>query len=132
MPSTAMGWPIDPTGLTEGLIRLRDHYGNPDVYVTENGACFSDSLATEGTVRDVDRIAYLRDHLAAVREAITVGVKLRGYFVWSLLDNFEWEEGYSRRFGVIYVDFKTLKRAPKASYQWLTQFIKTNSHQKQR
>ena len=132
MPSTAMGWPIDPTGLTEGLIRLRNHYGNPDVYVTENGACFSDSLATEGTVRDVDRIAYLRDHLAAVREAITAGVKLRGYFVWSLLDNFEWEEGYSRRFGVIYVDFKTLKRAPKASYQWLTQFIKTNSHQKQR
>ena len=65
-------------------------------------------------------------------EAITAGVKLRGYFVWSLLDNFEWEEGYSRRFGVIYVDFKTLKRAPKASYQWLTQFIKTNSHQKQR
>jgi beta-glucosidase/6-phospho-beta-glucosidase/beta-galactosidase len=67
-----------------------------------------------------DRIAYLRDHLVAVREAITAGVKLRGYFVWSLLDNFEWEEGYSRRFGVIHVDFNTLKRAPKASYQWLT------------
>jgi beta-glucosidase len=113
MPSTAMDWPIDATGLTEGLIRLRDHYGNPEVYVTENGACFNDLLGADGTVSDVDRIAYLRAHLAAAQDAITAGVKLHGYFVWSLLDNFEWQEGYSRRFGVIYVDFKTLKRTPK-------------------
>jgi beta-glucosidase len=124
MPSTAMDWPIDASGLTEGLIRLRDHYGNPDVYVTENGACFSDLVAADGAVSDVDRIDYLRAHLAAVQDALAAGVKLRGYFVWSLLDNFEWQEGYSRRFGVIYVDFKTLKRTPKASYQWLAKFIK--------
>jgi beta-glucosidase len=128
MASTAMGWPIDPTGLTEGLIRLRDQYGNPAIYVTENGACFTDSLGAEGTVRDDSRIAYLSDHLAAAQAALTSGVKLRGYFVWSLLDNFEWEEGYSRRFGVVYVDFKTLKRTPKSSYQWLAQTIKTTSH----
>jgi beta-glucosidase len=75
-------------------------------------------------VSDVDRIAYLRAHLAAAQDALTAGIKLRGYFVWSLLDNFEWQEGYSRRFGVIYVDFKTLKRTPKASYQWLAKYIK--------
>jgi beta-glucosidase len=119
-----MDWPIDAAGLTEGLIRLRDRYGNPDVYVTENGACFNDSLAADGTVSDVDRIDYLRAHLAAAQDALAAGVKLRGYFVWSLLDNFEWQEGYSRRFGVIYVDFKTLKRVPKASYQWLAILIK--------
>jgi beta-glucosidase len=128
MASTVMGWPIDPTGLTEGLIRLRDQYGNPDIYVTENGACFTDSLDAEGMVRDGKRIAYLSDHLAAAQAALTSGVKLRGYFVWSLLDNFEWEEGYSRRFGVVYVDFKTLKRTPKSSYQWLAQTIKATSH----
>jgi beta-glucosidase len=103
---------------------LRDHYGNPEVYVTENGACFNDLLGADGTVSDVDRIAYLRAHLAAAQDALKAGVKLRGYFVWSLLDNFEWQEGYSRRFGVVYVDFKTLKRTPKASYQWLAEFIK--------
>jgi beta-glucosidase len=121
---TAMGWPIDASGLTEELIRLRDRYGNVELYVTENGACYDDLLAADGTVQDDDRIAYLRDHLAAARRALAAGIKLRGYFVWSLLDNFEWAEGYSRRFGVIYVDFKTLKRTPKASYQWLAEFIK--------
>jgi beta-glucosidase len=78
-------------------------------------------------VLDNDRIAYLRDHISAVRDALAAGVKLRGYFVWSLLDNFEWVEGYSRRFGLIYVDFKTLKRTPKASYYWLAEFIKNHT-----
>jgi beta-glucosidase len=116
---TAIGWPIDPGGLTDELLRLRDRYGDPEMYVTENGACFDDPLAADGTVHDDDRIAYLRDHLAAARAALAAGVKLRGYFVWSLLDNFEWAEGYSRRFGVVHVDFKTLKRTPKASYLYL-------------
>jgi beta-glucosidase len=75
-------------------------------------------------VHDDDRVAYLREHLAAARGALAEGVNLRGYFVWSLLDNFEWAEGYSRRFGVVRVDFATQKRTPKASYQWLTEFIK--------
>src|SRR5437899_11475441 len=85
---TAFGWPIDAGGLTEELIRLRDRYGNPDLYVTENGACYDDPLAADGTVHDDDRIAYLREHLAAARRALAQGAKLRGYLVWSLLDNF--------------------------------------------
>jgi beta-glucosidase len=78
-------------------------------------------------VHDDDRIAYLREHLAAARRALAAGVKLRGYFVWSLIDNFEWAEGYSRRFGVVYVDFKTLKRTPKASCRWLAEFIRSQT-----
>jgi beta-glucosidase len=124
---TAMGWPVDASGLAEELIRLRDRYGNPELYVTENGACYDDELPATGFVLDNDRIAYLRDHLAAARHALAAGVRLRGYFVWSLLDNFEWAEGYSRRFGVVYVDFKTLKRTPKASYHWLAEFIKNHT-----
>jgi len=116
---TAFGWPIDPSGLTDALHRLRDQYGNPDIYVTENGACYDDPVAPDGTVHDDDRVAYLRDHLAAARRALADGVKLRGYFVWSLLDNFEWAEGYSRRFGVIHVDFASLKRTPKTSFAFL-------------
>ena len=124
MRFTSFGWPIDPSGLTDTLIRLRDHYGNPEVYVTENGACYEDPIAADGTVHDQDRIAYLREHLAAARGAITAGVKLRGYFVWSLLDNFEWAEGYARRFGIVQVDFKTLKRTPKASFAYLGDVIR--------
>ena len=121
---TAMGWPIDAGGLTEILIRLRDHYGNPDVYVTENGACYNDLVAADGTVHDEERVAYFREHLAASRAAIAAGVKLRGYFAWSLLDNFEWSEGFSRRFGIIHVDFKSQKRTPKSSYDYLADTIR--------
>jgi beta-glucosidase len=123
MRFTSFGWPIDASGLTDVLGRLRDHYGNPEIYVTENGACYDDPLAGDGTVHDDDRIAYLREHLAAARGALAAGVKLHGYFVWSLMDNFEWAEGYSRRFGVIHVDFATQKRTPKASYRWLAELI---------
>jgi len=87
--------------------------------VTENGACYDDPVAPDGTVHDDDRVAYLRDHLTAARRALADGVNLRGYFVWSLLDNFEWAEGYSRRFGIIHVDFASLKRAPKTSFAFL-------------
>jgi beta-glucosidase len=124
---TAMGWPVDAGALTEELIRLRDRYGNMELYVTENGACYDDKLLAGGVVVDNNRIAYLRDHLAAVLDALAAGVNLRGYFVWSLLDNFEWAEGYSRRFGIVYVDFKTLKRTPKASYHWLAEVIKNQT-----
>ncbi len=121
---TSFGWPIDPSGLTDELHRLRDHYGNPEMYVTENGACYDDPLAADGSVHDDDRVAYLRDHLAAVRRALADGVNLRGYFVWSLIDNFEWAEGYSRRFGVVHVDFATQKRTPKASFAYLADTIR--------
>jgi beta-glucosidase len=127
MRFTAMGWPIDAGALTEELIRLRDRYGNLELYVTENGACYEDKLLARDVVVDNERIAYLRDHLAAVLDALAAGVNLRGYFVWSLLDNFEWAEGYSRRFGVVYVDFRTLKRTPKASYHWLAKVIKSQT-----
>ena len=121
---TAMGWPIEPDGLTETLLRLRDGLGDPEIYVTENGACFDDSVAADGTVHDDARVAYLREHLAAAHAALVQGVKLRGYFVWSLLDNFEWGEGYSRRFGIIRVDFATQKRTPKTSFAFLADIIR--------
>ena len=121
---TAFGWPIDPSGLTDVLGRLRDDYGNPDVYITENGACFEDHVAADGTIRDDDRVEFLREHLAAARRAIADGVKLRGYFVWSLTDNFEWAEGFSRRFGVVHVDFAGQKRTPKASFAFLADTIR--------
>jgi beta-glucosidase len=124
---TAFGWPIDAGGLTDALIRLRDDYGNPQVYVTENGACYDDPLGADGIVHDADRIAYLREHLAAARAALAAKCNLRGYFVWSLLDNFEWGEGYSRRFGIVHVDFKSLKRTPKASFAFLADAIKRRS-----
>ncbi len=120
---TAMGWPIDPGALTEELRLLSERYDRPELYVTENGACFDDTVAADGVVHDDDRSAYLRDHLAAAQRALAAGVRLRGYFVWSLLDNFEWAEGYSRRFGIVHVDFATQKRTPKSSYRWLTEFI---------
>ena len=121
---TAIGWPIDAGGLSEMLIYLRDRYGDLDLYVTENGACCDDPVAADGAVHDQDRIAYLRAHLAAARHAIDAGVKLRGYFVWSLLDNFEWAEGYSRRFGIVHVDYATLKRTPKRSYDYLAKIMR--------
>jgi beta-glucosidase len=110
--------------LSEQLIGLRDRYGDLDLYVTENGACFDDPVAADGIVHDEDRVAYLREHLAAARHAIEAGVKLRGYFVWSLLDNFEWAEGYSRRFGIVHVDYATLKRTPKWSYAFLARIMR--------
>lgn len=121
---TGMGWPIEPDGLLEQLRDLRDRYGNPDVYISENGASFTDVVDPDGTVNDAARIAYLDGHLRAARQALREGVALRGYFVWSLIDNFEWAFGYSRRFGIVHVDFETLKRTPKASFDWLAGVIK--------
>jgi beta-glucosidase len=118
-PLTAMGWPIDANGLSDELTHLGQRAGDLDLYITENGACFDDTVSADGTIRDDARVAYLRDHIAAARRAIAAGVKLRGYFVWSLLDNFEWAEGYRRRFGVIHVDFSTQKRTPKSSFTYL-------------
>jgi beta-glucosidase len=121
---TDIGWPIDAGGLAEALMRLRDQYGNPETYVTENGACYNDHFAADGIVHDDDRTAYLRDHIAAARRALADGVKLKGYFAWSLLDNFEWAEGYTRRFGLIHVDFASQKRTPKASFAFMADTIK--------
>ena len=119
---TEMGWEVYPSGLYELLVRLRDDYEVPPLFVTENGAAFADRLV-DGTVEDPLRTAYVEQHLSAIARAIDDGVNVRGYFLWSLLDNFEWACGYSRRFGIVYVDFETLARVPKASYRWYRDFI---------
>jgi beta-glucosidase len=124
---TAFGWPIVPDGLREILVGLKQRYGQdlPPIYVTENGASFADALDERGEVADGPRIEFLEGHLRAVAEAIEAGVDVRGYFVWSLLDNFEWAAGYSQRFGLVYVDYPTQRRIPKASFRWYRDFIAT-------
>lgn len=119
---TDMGWEIYPAGLTELLVRLDRDYELPPVYITENGAAFRDAGATD-PVEDEDRRRYIESHIAATSEAIRLGVDVRGYFVWSLLDNFEWASGYAKRFGIVRVDFGSGKRSPKRSAHWYRRFI---------
>jgi beta-glucosidase len=119
---TAVGWEVYPDGLHELLLRLHEDYAPPPLYVTENGAAFGD-VRRNGTVEDPARTAYLERHLDAVARAIADGVRVDGYFVWSLLDNFEWARGYAPRFGLVYVDYETLERVPKQSYHWYRDFI---------
>jgi len=114
---TDMGWEIYPDGLSDLLVRLHREYELPDLYITENGAAFADTRLN-GNVPDPRRISYLERHLAALGDAIAQGVPVRGYFLWSLLDNFEWAFGFTKRFGIVYVDFETLERVPKASFAW--------------
>jgi beta-glucosidase len=122
-PLTATGWEIYPDGLREVLCRLRAEYAPPPLYVTEFGAAFDDVRVHDGCIHDVDRIAFLDASVAAVDAAIGAGVDVRGAFVWSLLDNFEWAEGYSKRFGLVYVDYPTLERVPKDSFDWYRALI---------
>jgi beta-glucosidase len=119
---TEMGWEVYPDGLHHLLVRLRDEYSSPPLFVTENGAAYADRLV-DGKVDDPERTSYVEGHLAAIGRAIEDGVPVRGYFLWSLLDNFEWALGYSRRFGIVHVDFETLERVPKASFRWYRDFI---------
>jgi beta-glucosidase len=114
-PQTAMGWEVYPQGLSEVLLWIKERYANPPVYLTENGAAFDDPLPARGEVQDPLRVDYLRRHLLAAADALRNGADLRGYFVWSLLDNFEWAHGYGKRFGLVHVDFATQRRTPKAS-----------------
>jgi beta-glucosidase len=115
-PTTVMDWPIVPSGLTDLLLRTQRDVGLP-IRVTENGMAARDVLV-DGRVRDDDRIAYLRDHLAAIHDAIAAGADVRGYYVWTLLDNFEWAWGYDKRFGIVHVDFATQARTLKDSARW--------------
>jgi len=113
---TETGWEVFPQGLTDTLVWVKERYGNPVIYVTENGAAFFDPPALEADrLADPLRVEYLRQHLRAVHAALRAGVDVRGYFAWSLLDNFEWALGYSKRFGIVHVDFDTQKRTPKDS-----------------
>jgi beta-glucosidase len=122
-PTTEMGWEIYPDGIYDVLVRLHRDYGVPSLYVTENGAAFPDVPRHDGRIDDRDRIDYLTQYLGAVARAIAEGVPIRGYFVWSLLDNFEWSYGYSKRFGLLYVDYPTLARVPKSSFYWYRDLI---------
>ncbi|WP_062216543.1 GH1 family beta-glucosidase [Streptomyces sp. NBRC 109706] len=126
IPETAMGWEIDPDGLYETLTRVWREYGPLPLYVTENGAAFDDRVEADGRVRDEARRAYLESHFAAAHRALSEGVDLRGYFVWSLMDNFEWAHGYGKRFGLVHVDFETQRRTMKDSGHWLAEITRAN------
>jgi beta-glucosidase len=126
-PRNSMGWPIDASGLYDLLVQLRDRVPGLPLYVTENGMAAEDYVDPEGGVDDQERITYLTDHLDAAARAIDAGVDLRGYFCWSFLDNFEWAEGYQKRFGLVYVDYGTQQRIPKASAAFYSAVVRANA-----
>jgi beta-glucosidase len=120
---TEMGWEIYPQALFDLLVRLHREYHVPAMFITENGAAFADEWNGDSRISDPQRIDYLREHIQAAARALHQGVPLRGYFVWSLLDNYEWAEGYSKRFGIVYVDYATQRRIIKESGYWYSRFI---------
>ena len=122
---TETGWEVFAPGLTDTLLWVRERYGKLPLYITENGAAFYDPPVADGGVDDPLRVSYLRQHILAAREAMRRGVDLRGYFVWSLLDNFEWALGYAKRFGIIHVDFETQKRTMKASAHFYREVVRS-------
>jgi beta-glucosidase len=121
-PVTDMGWEVYPEGLTELLLRLHRDYAVPPLFITENGGAFKDHLV-DGRVNDKDRSDYIARHIAAVGEALRLGVPMAGYMVWSLMDNFEWASGYEKRFGIVHVDFATQVRTLKDSALWYRGFL---------
>jgi beta-glucosidase len=120
-----MGWEVYPDGLHELLVRVTRDYAPPAIYITENGAAFGDIRVHDGRIHDPERTSYLDTHIDAVSRAVADGAPVRGYFVWSLLDNFEWAHGYSKRFGIVYVDYPTLERVPKDSFYWYRDLIRS-------
>ena len=123
---TEMGWEVAPRSLFRLLNRLHFDYQPANIYITENGAAFSDKVCKEGHVHDDRRLAYIKAHLKAAHDAIKCGAPLRGYFVWSFMDNFEWSFGYTKRFGIVYVDFESQKRIVKESGRWYSKVIAQN------
>ncbi|MBB6636016.1 GH1 family beta-glucosidase [Cohnella thailandensis] len=121
-----IGWPYDAVGFYDSLRYVKDKYGDIPIYITENGACINDAPGLDGRVRDDRRIDYYKQHLVSLSRAIDAGVNVVGYMAWSLLDNFEWAEGYDMRFGLVYVDFRTLKRTKKDSYYWYEKVARNN------
>lgn len=124
-PLTDMQWAIVPWGCRKLLEWIAARYDNPPVYITENGCAF-DQSAVDGHVQDTDRITFFEGYLSAIHEAIRQGVDMRGYFIWSLLDNFEWASGYSKKFGITQIEDGTLRRIPKASALWYAEVIRRN------
>jgi beta-glucosidase len=125
-PQTTMGWGVDAAALLELLRRVQRDYGDLPIYVTENGAAYDDEVAPDGGVHDPERTAFLAAHVAACAEAVGEGIPLRGYFVWSLLDNFEWAYGYAKRFGIVHVDFATQDRRVKDSGRWFAELLRAH------
>jgi beta-glucosidase len=126
---TETGWEVFPPALTDTLVWVKERYGNPPIYITENGAAFFDPPTLDGDhLADPLRVDYLRKHIRAVHAAIERGVDVRGYFVWSLLDNLEWSLGYTKRFGIVHVDFETQKRTPKDSARFYATVIASKGH----
>ena len=123
LETTATGWDIDPQGLVDILSQVQRDYPGMPIYLTENGAAFDD-VAVDGVVHDANRIEFLETHLASLATLRAQGVDIRGYFAWSLLDNYEWSEGYAKRFGIVHVDYETQKRTPKDSAHWYADLIK--------
>ncbi|WP_040922801.1 GH1 family beta-glucosidase [Saccharomonospora xinjiangensis] len=126
LPRTDSGWDVNAGELTGLLLRLHTEYPRLPLYITENGAAFRDEVGPGGRIEDADRIAFVEAHLLAAHRAVARGVDLRGYFYWSLLDNFEWAEGYAKRFGLVYVDYETQRRTPKASAAWYSRVMADN------
>ena len=124
---TEMKWGIHPAGIKGEGLHIKERYGNPDLYITENGCAMPDEPDENGFVADRDRVRYIKAHLQALHEAIQEGVNLKGYFVWSIFDNFEWERGYGPRFGLVRVNYKTLERIPKQSAYWYRDVITNNA-----
>jgi beta-glucosidase len=123
---TETDWEVHPESLTRTLLWVKERYGDLPLYITENGAAFADTVAADGSVDDPLRVHYYREHLRAAHEAIARGVDLRGYFAWSLLDNYEWNNGYSKRFGLFHVDFDTQRRTLKSSGRYYREVIRTH------
>jgi len=121
-----MGWEVFPEGLHDLLVRVDKDYNHPEIYITENGMACKDDIITDNIVQDNDRVSYLERYLEASNRALNEGVDLRGYFVWSLMDNFEWVEGYSKRFGIIRINYETQERIWKKSALWYKNTIKNN------
>jgi len=121
--TTAMGWEVAPEGMSELLGRIHADYAPKELYITENGSCFDDEVLGDGSVADVARRRYLARHLGAMKDAIAAGVPVKGYFAWSLVDNFEWAEGYLRRFGLVHIDYTTQERRLKDSGKWYRAFL---------
>jgi beta-glucosidase len=124
---TAMGWEVYADGLHKALTRVARDYGPHSIYITENGAAFDDVRVHDGSIHDTERVDFLASYIDAVGRARSAGAPIDGYFVWSFLDNFEWAEGYSKRFGIVYVDYPTLERVPKDSFYWYRERIRSGS-----
>jgi len=126
---TEMGWEIHPLAFRRVLTRLNKDYQLPPIYITENGAAFRDEVSSDGCVQDARRVQFLEDHLLQLRQAMNEGVDVRGYFAWSLMDNFEWAHGFSKRFGLVYIDYQSQRRIVKESGHWYAALIRANGYE---